>query len=337
MSFPIDATNERTFEADWAGEVFICDIDRTYLYTRFSSLKGISRIPLEFAVDKQDIEGMAVLLREVRRGPEPRSRHTPLYFVSASPAQLREVIQRKMLLDGLEFDGTIFKDWKGVLASLRLRRFKEQLGFKLTAMLHLRRQLPVGAEVLLMGDDLETDALAFCLLADAAAGRLDHQQLLRVLCDSSVDRTDALAICRELREGPPGFSRVKRALIRLERHASADDFLEYWPFVAVCHGAFQMSLGLWSQGSLADAGVIRVAGEMVRRGADPAQLDEQLCDCRRRGLLDQEPAATLREELASQDLMSVQGPLPAVDGAWAEAAAAVQQDQPVTPRAYWER
>ena len=141
MPFPIDRVNERSFDPAWSGEVFICDIDRTYLYTRFSSLKGLASIPFEFAIDKQDIEGMTPLLREIRRGPERRSRNTPLYFVSASPAQLRPVIQRKMLLDGLEFDGTIFKDWLGCVTSLRLRRLKEQLGYKLTALLLQRSEL----------------------------------------------------------------------------------------------------------------------------------------------------------------------------------------------------
>jgi hypothetical protein len=97
--FPNNRVNERTFAAGWSGEVVVCDIDRTYLATRFSTLKGLARIPFEFAVDKQDIDGIVVLLREVRRGPAPESRSTPLYFISASPAQLRPVIQRKMLLD----------------------------------------------------------------------------------------------------------------------------------------------------------------------------------------------------------------------------------------------
>ena len=38
MAFPVDKQNERCFEPAWCGEVFVCDIDRTYLATRFSSL-----------------------------------------------------------------------------------------------------------------------------------------------------------------------------------------------------------------------------------------------------------------------------------------------------------
>ncbi len=335
MPFPIDVNNERSFDAGWSGEVFICDIDRTYLYTRFSSLKGISRIPLEFAVDKQDIEGMAVLLREVRRGPAEQSRHTPLYFVSASPSQLREVIQRKMLLDGLEFDGTIFKDWVGVLSSLRLRRFKEQLGFKVTAMLQLLLQLPPKVQVVLMGDDLETDALAFSLLADAVSGRLDEQQIRRVLRDSNVAHDDAAGVCQLVRQHAGRGARVRRALIRLERHTSPEDFLEFWPFAAVCRGALQMSLGLWSQGSLSAAAVAKVAADLVSRGVAPARVDEDFVDCCRRGIIGDEDAGALRDELATRGLLELTGDLPTVDRAWAEAGA-VGEGEPVTPRSYWE-
>ena len=178
---PIDRLNQREYPEGWVGDVFVCDIDRTYLATRFSSLKGMARIPFEFAVDKVAIDGMTTLLKEVRRGPDEMSRQTPLYFVSASPAQLRPVIERKMLLDGLEFDGTTFKDWVRVVFSGRLKRFREQLGFKLTALLSARGDLPAGARETLIGDDHESDALAFVIYADVIAGRLRGDALLQTL------------------------------------------------------------------------------------------------------------------------------------------------------------
>ena len=338
MTFPIDMVNERSFDPGWAGEVFICDIDRTYLYTRFSSLKGITRIPFEFAVDKQDIEGMAVLLKEVRRGPERESRHTPLYFVSASPSQLRQVIQRKMLLDGLEFDGTIFKDWLGVLASLRVRRFKEQLGFKLTALLQLREHLPHGAREVLMGDDLETDALAFSLYSDALSGRLDGRQVLNVLRTHGVARDDARNICEHVSSlraaASQPFAGVRRALIRMERHGAPEDFLEYAPRLWICKGAFQMALGLWSLGSLSTSGVCRVARDLGGRGISPDELDDRFRDCARRGLVAGEQARALRADLASTALLSPHDSLPEVEPAWQ--ATLDRADEPMTPRRLWD-
>ncbi len=50
--FPIDRCVYREYPTDYEGDVFICDIDRTYLATRISSWKGLARVPFEFAVDK---------------------------------------------------------------------------------------------------------------------------------------------------------------------------------------------------------------------------------------------------------------------------------------------
>jgi len=331
VPFPIDQVNERHLPPDFEGEVFVCDIDRTYLYTRFSSLRGISRIPFEFAVDKQDIEGMAALLREVRRGPARVSRITPLYFISASPAQLRPVIQRKMLLDGLEFDGTTFKDWVGVAASLRPRRFREQLGFKLTALLALVADLPAGVRLTLMGDDLETDALAFALLADALAGRVRGAPLRRILTCHGVARDDARFVARAAEAQGARGPRVSRALIRMERHHDPEAFLDYWPHLAVCRGALQMAATLAQAGSLSIRGTLKVARDLVGRGQRPEQVRTRLEESARRALLGSEEAEVLRGLLEQEGLIPAgRGPLPPPDRLWTDRASA-GKGQPWTP------
>ena len=333
--FPISRINERTFTPSWSGEVFVCDIDRTYLATRFSTLKGLARIPFEFAIDKQDIDGMVVLLREVRRGPATESRSTPLYFISASPAQLRPVIQRKMLLDELEFDGTTFKDWVGVLASLRLHRLRDQLGFKITALLEGRRELPRAATETLLGDDLETDALAFALYADLLAGRLTPPQVQRVLVGQRVAADDGEAILELHRalvpEGPPAG--VRRAYIRMERHETPEDFLDYAPHLCACRGALQIALGLWDQGSISQEGVVRVVEDLASRGWSSETVGERLCDACRRGLLGPAHAVALRDELAARMIVAAGLELPAIDARWASAAR-VDPARPWTPERY---
>ena len=310
MTFPISSVNNRTFDPDWAGEVFVCDIDRTYLHTRFSTMQGLASIPFEFAVDKKEIEGMVPLLLEVRRGPERSSRQTPLYFISASPAQLRQVIQRKMLLDGLEFDGTVFKDWLGVLASLRLKRFKEQLGFKLTALLLHRQELPRGSRQVLIGDDLESDALTF-----AIAGRLEPLRLESILLHHGVDPGDARSIKELVARLEPSDTAVKRAYIRMERNDSAEPFAGFWPHVVLCRGAFQIALCLWQEGSIGQSGVVRVAADLKARGHAPLDLAERLQDACRRGLVPREAGLELQAALAGQGLVEP-WELPQRDPVW---------------------
>jgi hypothetical protein len=334
MTFPIDQRDERSFSPGWRGEVFVCDVDRTYLATRFSSLSGMARIPLEFAVDKREIAGMPALLREVRRGPGPASRCTPLYFLSASPAQLRPVVERKMLLDGIEADGTTFKDWLGVLLHLRPRRLREQLGFKLTALLLGRRSRPPAALETLIGDDLESDPLAFCLYADLLAGRIPPERARPLLLGCGVEVDDAGDILRLSRQigRPPAGAGVQRIFIRMERHAAGEGLLDFAPHAVGCRSALQMAFGLLAQGSIGAEGVLRVARELRARGQDPQVLVDQLQDAARRAILLSDEATQVREILAPEGLL---GParvaLPdGPDPAW-RAAAEVRSASPSSP------
>ncbi|HQF25177.1 MAG TPA: hypothetical protein PL065_17065, partial [Polyangiaceae bacterium] len=157
--YPLSVVDDRIFSLDYDGPVFIWDIDKTYLATRFSQPKYMARIPIEFAVDKQAIAGMPEVLRGIRRGTTAAFACAPLYFVSASPPQLRAVITRKMLLDGVEYDGITFKDWAKTIMQRRPGRLKEQVGFKICALLEGRRRRPMASEYL-FGDDVEKDAVA---------------------------------------------------------------------------------------------------------------------------------------------------------------------------------
>jgi len=318
VSFPINRVSYREFAPDWSGEVFSCDIDRTYLATRFSSLKGMARIPFELAIDKQDIAGMAALLKEVRRGPGRESRHTPLYFLSASPPQLRSVIERKMLLDGLEYDGTTFKDWLGVVRSRRLKRFREQIGFKITALLRARLDLPWGARDVLIGDDLESDGLAYSLYADILARRLNPEHvepMLRRLGVAEDDAKDIVTLSERVKQAAP----VRGICIRLERH-EASEFLDFAPHLVAARGAFQMVVGLYARGCVSLDGVVRVARDLVHRGMSRDGLLEHLLDAIRRCIAAADEVEKVRSVLVNSGLAADQPFDAEADSEWARAA-----------------
>jgi len=320
VSFPIDRVDHRVLEPGWSGDVVVCDIDRTYLYTRFSSMKNMLRIPLQWAVDKVDIAGLKRLLQELRRGPRRRSRHTPLFFISASPPQMRDVIQRKMLMDGVEYDGTTFKDWAGVLRSGKLRRMREQVGFKVTALFHGRLALPRRAREVLIGDDLESDALAYSLYSDILSGRLPEGQVMAVLRRHGVARADAFDIA-ELARMAGQRDGVRRIYIRMERHAEPDAFRGFGPHLVACRGPLQMATSMVDEGLISRAGLVRVARDLLDRGATPEQVADSLQDSVTRGLLDPERLAGLQSRLIDAGLMGA--PLPAVkpDPTWTEPTA----------------
>ncbi len=315
--FPVHTVSRRDYPAGWQGEVFTCDIDRTYLDTRFSSMKGLARIPFEGALDKVTIPGMAQLLKEVRRGPGQVSRHTPIYFVSSSPHQLRGVLERKFLLDGIEFDGTTFKNWGALIKSGRLRGFKNQVPYKLAALLGNRAALPPGAREVLLGDDLEVDPLVYDLYRRILSGRIPDRELPAVLARHHVNPDDARGIAAlRLRAGNmPGG--VIRALIRTERSEHPEAFLANWPWLVPCHDAFQMALALWDQRSISVAGVMRVARNLRLFEISAGSLEASVREMVRRGLLDAQQVEELAALLAEHGLCRLEGPLPAVDPAWA--------------------
>ena len=191
--YPLSVKDERCYSDGYHGKVFICDIDKTYLATAFSSLSGLAKIPFEFAIDKKAIAGMPAILRGLRRGTDGQVACHPLYFISASPSQIRKVIERKMLLDGVEWDGLIFKDWNKVFRTLTLKRLNEQVGFKLCALLKARLNRPDSVEIL-FGDSMERDTEAYTLYSKLVNGDISPGGLEQEMKELRVSRRDRACV-----------------------------------------------------------------------------------------------------------------------------------------------
>jgi hypothetical protein len=199
--YPMVRLCHRTLEPSYEGPVFVWDIDKTYLDTRFERLRDLVAIPFELGVDKHAFPGTAPLLHGLRAGPDGRE-HRPLFFVSASPHQIHAAIERKMLIDGVGYDGITYKDPLRVLMRGQPRQLKEQMAFKLSALSLLYEELPRGAKLFLFGDDAEQDTLIYCLFADIAAGRLRDEVLKGVLQRAGVRSSYADAIADLARTWP---------------------------------------------------------------------------------------------------------------------------------------
>ncbi len=171
----------------YRGDVLIWDLDRTYLDTRTDTLRDLLKTAFQKARDKLDFPGAATLLRALRRGPDGQPR--PTYFVTASPPQLADVIKEKLSLDGVQVDGIYFKDNLRNLRPGRFDRLREQMGYKLLALLHLRNNLPAGAVEMMFGDDTETDPAIYSLYSDMLSGSITRHRL--------VARLDALGVFRD--------------------------------------------------------------------------------------------------------------------------------------------
>ena len=241
--YPLSLQDDRGYPKNFRGNVIISDIDKTYLSTNFSSFKGLARIPLEFAVDKSAVLGMPEILKGLRAGPGPEFACTPLYFVSASPPQLRKVIERRMLLDYVQFDGITFKDWFRTIKQGKFHRLSDHVGFKLCALLVGRQSRPMCQEFL-FGDDVEQDARAYSLYEQLLEGVSIERELVR----AGVSRADRKCI-QSLRERLPSKpGPVGRIFIYLERKTPCDQLLRFGAKITPVRSSFQLSLALFELG-----------------------------------------------------------------------------------------
>jgi len=293
LDYPLCVHDYRALPEGFDGPVFIWDIDKTYLSTAFSTLRGLTRIPVEFAVDKRSVPGMPEILRGLRRGPGPGFACAPLYFVTASPPLLRRVLEHKMLLDGVENDGITFKDWLQTLRERRPGRLREQMGFKLCALLEGRHRRPMAAEYL-FGDDVERDAEAFGLYARLVHGDLSSGEAEASMAAAGVKKYDRLTVFSLLNRLPRKLGRVKQIFIHLERKTPPRQFQRFGKLVAPVKSAFQLGLALYQLG-LVDAEAVRHSSEAVFSASDShrSDLEAYIADAIERGLITAGKARTI--------------------------------------------
>lgn len=274
--------------------IYRWDLDKTYLRTEFDTIRDLLRRALERPADKLTVPGAAALLRELRAtGP------AGIYILSGSPEQMRTVLEAKLRLDGIHWDGFTLKPSLRNLLQGRFKFLRDQVGFKLGAMLASREPLSPDLDEILFGDDAETDAFVYSLYADLCAGRVHEGVLLRVLQQAAVMPDDVpklLALADRL----PKRDHCRRIFIHLDRMSSLDTFEVYGPRVCPFYNYFQPALVLLEQGGIDAAAALRVAADLV---IDQAFTADALCasyvELVRRGQLTAAAAGLIIEALAN--------------------------------------
>lgn len=276
--------------------VYRWDLDKTYLRTEFDTVRDWVRTAFETARDKQTVPGAGALLREIR-GADPFG----IYIVSGSPEQLRSVLEAKLRLDGVRWDGLVLKPQLSNILRGRFKLIKEQVAYKLGAMLETRATLPVDVEEFMFGDDAEADALIYCLYADLCAGRVTPALFMQLL-ESADTYPDAITRLVRLAEHVPRGGRARRIFIHLDRVSATDAFADLGTRVCTFHNYFQPALVLLRQGALDALAVLRVGGELlVDHGFTPDALVASYADLARRGQLGGGEARTLLGYLGGAD------------------------------------
>jgi hypothetical protein len=261
------------------------DLDKTYLRTEFDTIRDLVKTALERPDQKRTNPGASTLLREmVRAGVR-------VHILSGSPEQMRRRLEDKLRLDGVTWDSFTLKPNLQNVLRFRFRAVKDQLGYKLPALLASRAKLGVAGEPgaesteTLFGDDAEADAYVYSLYADLVAGRVGEDVLLHVLEGGRV-YDDVVAQAMETARRIERADVVERVLIHLEQQTPPDDFRTYGPRVVPFYNYLQAAFALHEDGRLGADGVLRVAVELVTEHRfDGDSLARSYLDLARRGHL----------------------------------------------------
>lgn len=290
-------------------QVYRWDLDKTYLRTDFDSLRGLLRAAVEKASAKVNVAGSAALLRELQARKGAR-----ICIVSGSPRQMRRTLEEKLRLDGIELDELVLKPNMENLFRGRFRAVRDQVGYKLPALLEGRLRVSSDTPETLFGDDAEADAFVYSLYSDLISGRVSVGTLAEILdqCGLYHDdlaRTVDLAV--RITRGP---QTVKRIFIHLDSYTPPALFSAYGSRVVPIYNYFQAAVLLLIDGHLGPASVARIAAELSQGyGYSLLSLANSFQDLVRRGLAHEQDVSALRLAFEAPD--AVRGVLGPTGGA----------------------
>ncbi len=226
-------------------EVYIWDLDKTYLDTSIDSLTGLFRTIFEKAFTKKNVPGTPSLIRSLARYRKKHLNETdfPLFFVSASPPQMETKVYEKFIIDEINPIGMFYKDNLRNLAPKRFLFLKKQVGYKVQALLQLRTQLSNNVKMICFGDDSESDAIIYNLFSDICARRQTENQLMSLLEELGVTHAQIDEILRlqsVIRIQDP----VEKIYINLAADTDPEYYLKFGRRTFPTYNTFQVALDL---------------------------------------------------------------------------------------------
>lgn len=285
--------------------VFVWDLDKTYLDTRWGSIRDLLKTLSEKAFQKKNVPGTSSLVRALLKSWDTHSEQKvfPIYFITASPPQLEKRIIEKLELDGIYPIGMFFKDNLKNLRPKRLWQLTHQIGYKLQALLQLRTKLPEQNKQILWGDDSEADAIIYCLYSDICARRISDKELLHTLRGLRVIGPQVEMILK-LRNAVAENDPVEKIYINLAVDTDPEYYLKFGRRVVPTHNTFQASLDLFQDGRVEIDQVVQIGKNMVSEyGFSPEELEKSFDEFLRRQILTQENFSILLPALQRAQLI----------------------------------
>lgn len=288
-----------------ATQVFVWDLDKTYLDTTIDSLSGLMQTILERAFSKKNIPGTDTLLRGLavefksRKGPD----FLPIFFITASPPQMEERITEKLKFDGINPLGCFYKDNLKNLRPGRFWRLTKQVGFKLQSLMQLRTYLHENVQQICWGDDSESDAIIYNLYSDICARRISPNDLRFVLEKLHVTG-EQVDIILNLQSQVPPQDPVERIYINLATDTDPDYYLKFGRRTLATSNTFQVAVDLFQNQHISLEVVYAVIEDMIYNYEfTPEELMKSLEDLLRRYIIKKDSWNQMRDFFVQKGLL----------------------------------
>lgn len=285
-------------------EVFVWDLDKTYLDTHWGSVRDLVSTAFEKAFQKKNVPGTSSLVRALmaNRGKESNNPF-PIFFITASPPLLERKILEKLEFDGIHPFGMFFKDNLKNLRPKRLWRLTQQVGYKIQALLQLRSRLAPELRQVMWGDDSEADAIIYSLYSDICLRKHSPQDLRELLSSLHVTGKQ-LDVILELQSQVPVGDPVEKIYINLAVDTDPEYYLKFGRRVVATKSAFQAALDLFQDQRLPSDQVVRVAQDLIMNyGFSGDELEVEMDELIRRKIFAEESLAAILPPLQEAELI----------------------------------
>lgn len=240
--------------------VFIWDLDKTYLDTKWETIRGLLRTAFEKGNKKKNIPGAKVLVQTMQTH---YGSSLPIFFVSASPPQMIKSIYEKLTFDGLKPLGFLSKDNLKNVYPGKFKFLNKQIGYKLQALMELRLRLNKNVKMVCFGDDSESDAIVYCLFSDLCAHRITDREAKEILQQLQV-LDSRIELVLELRDMLETGDPVERVYLHLEADTDPEYYDKFGRRMFVVEDTFQTAVDLYQYDFIAADDVVEVAKSIIK-------------------------------------------------------------------------
>lgn len=245
-------------------EVYVWDLDKTYLDTHWQSLSDIFKVSFTDNFHSNNVPGTSTLVSALKDDWHKKNGEGlfPIFFITASPPQMEKKIREKLERDKILPLGIFFKDnlknlWPGSFWKLR-----QHVGYKVNSLVYLRTLLNENVTQVLWGDDSETDAVIYSLYSDLCSRRLAGDEAEKILRHFQVTSEQLLRIQNALAQTAP-LDPVEKIYINLAIDTDPEYYLKFGRRMIPSYNALQIALDLYQDDRFSLEHVLQVGNDLL--------------------------------------------------------------------------